>query len=113
MRSNAGEVAAKCRWPFGLPVIERTEGTQCGFVDNSRGTNHGRLLFFGRTPDSFFPCGGPPAQGGSEQVCLCLRACSGGIGEHQSRTETEGETGGFQRVPARRHVVHKVGLPER
>jgi len=54
-----------------------------------------------------------PGARGVEQVCLPLGSWGGGIGEHQSGTKTERDAGGLQRVTARRHVVHEVGLPER
>ena len=111
-------------------VIYRGNDGRCGAMPGKSPPNAGRRefkagawktagrpaaagVFFLAAPRTLFPCGGPPAQIRSEQVSLCLRACGGGIGEHEARTETEGETGGFQRVPAGGDVVDEVGLPER
>jgi len=34
------------------------------------------------------------------------------VGKHEASAKTEGGAGGFERVSARRHVVHEIGLAE-
>src|SRR5438105_4361349 len=50
---------------------------------------------------------------GLEKGCLKLDAAGGGVGEHKASAETEGKAGGFERVSARRDVVHEIGLAKR
>ena len=42
-----------------------------------------------------------------------MGAAGRGVGKDKASAEAESEAGGFQRVAARRHVVHEIGLAER
>ena len=41
-----------------------------------------------------------------------MGAAGRGVGKDKASAEAKSEAGGFQRVAARRHVVHEIGLAE-
>ena len=63
-----------------------------------------------RTGSGWLPLG---ESANSEEGGLHLGAAGRGVGEHEASAEAKSEAGGFQRVAARRDVVHEIGLAER